>query len=89
MWLPFSFVEKIATGNSVEDIPKHVSVLQLLGDKNEQFEVDTEPIVEAMAPPPNSTPLDIERLTWGTRFALQEWVKWNSSKKLNVNDSKL
>lgn len=88
MWLPFSFVEKLSTGHSVEDIPTHLSILQHIEGKNEKYSVETGPIVEAIAPPPYSTQLDIERLTWGTRFALQQWMKWNQN-KTNANESKL
>lgn len=88
MWLPFSFVEKLSTGHSVEEIPKQLSVLQHVGGKNEQYSVETAPIVEAIAPPPDSSFLDIERLTWGTRFALQQWMKWNQN-KTNEYGSKL
>ncbi len=89
MWLPFPFVEKISTGNSVEEIPKHISVLQRIGEKNEVFAVETKPIMDAIAPPSNATELDIERLTWGTRFALQQWIKWNVNNKASVNNAKL
>ena len=87
MWLPYPFVKKISTGYSVEDIPEYLSVLQNVDGKNEKYCVDTGPIVEAIAPPINSTQLDIERLTWGTRFALQQWIKWNKDK--NAKESKL
>jgi hypothetical protein len=87
MWLPYPFVEKLSTGNSVEDLPKYLSILQNVNGKNENYSVDTGPIVEAIAPPIDSTQLDIERLTWGTRFALQQWMKWNVNKK--PNESKL
>lgn len=87
MWLPSPFVEKLSTGNSVEDIPEHLAVIQHIEGKYHQFTVETGPIVKAIAPPPESTLLDIERLTWGTRFALQQWVKCNVNNKMN--ESKL
>lgn len=89
MWLPHSFVQKLSTGKSVEEVPDHLSVLQNVEGKHEMFEIETAPIVQAIAPPLDSTELDIERLTWGTRFALQQWVKWNTIEKTNGNDSKL
>ena len=89
MWLPFPFVEKLTTGNSVEDIPTHMSILQHVGGQKEEFDVETKPIMEAIAPPSDASELDIERLTWGTRFALQQWAKWNANNKLSTNNSKL
>lgn len=78
MWLPASFVEKLSTGNSVEEIPQYLSVVQQTeeGKKNE-VQIEAEPILQMIGPPPNSSQLDMERLSWGTRFALQQWTKWD------------
>lgn len=89
MWLPFPFVEKLSTGNSSQEIPTKISVIQHVEGKLEYFQIDTDPIVKAVAPPADSTQIDIDRLTWGTRFALQQWTKWSIKNKLNTSDSKL
>ena len=89
MWLPFPFVEKLTTGKASERIPEELSVVQAVEGKQVSFKMATDPIVKAIAPPAESTAIDIDRLTWGTRFALQQWMKWNLEKKSNTNDSKL
>ena len=77
MWLPIPLVEKIATGISGEEAREHVSVfLRNTDGIPEEVEIETRPIIEQAAPPPGATVMEVERLTWGTRFALQRWVKW-------------
>ena len=52
----------------------------------EDVEIPTATIVENLALPENATATDVERFSWGTRFALQQWTRWIS---LNNSDSKL
>ena len=77
LWLPYAFVEKLSTGNTVEEMPEFLSVLQESDGTMSQVQVEAAPIVDMIAPPPNTPQLEIERLSWGTRFALQQWVKWS------------
>lgn len=83
MWLPGAFVEKLSTGRStVEPVPDFLTILQQSVDQNgqtttEEVNIEAGPILQAVAPPPDSSPMDIDRLTWGTRFALQQWTKWD------------
>ena len=76
MWLPTSFVEKLSTGHSsVGIVPEHLTILQHTVDDNgdkgtQEVQIESEPILKAVAPPPDSTQMDIDRLSWGTRFAL-------------------
>lgn len=86
IWLPPAFVERMSQGSSVEDLPKHLSVIHQVDGQSQVMLVDAEPLAEAISPPPNSTEFDLERLTWGTRFALRRWIHWikedNTTSKL-------
>lgn len=77
LWLPYAFVEKLSTGHTIEEIPEFLSILQESGGEIQRVQIETAPIVDMIAPPANTPVLEIERLSWGTRFALSEWVKWN------------
>jgi len=87
MWLPFSLVEKISTGRTGYELPHVVYMTKQESEKPaEDVEIPTATIVENLALPENATATDVERFSWGTRFALQQWTRWIS---LNNSDSKL
>ena len=84
IWLPQPLVEKITTGVSSEKLPNNVCLFRMdLNGQLEETEIDTDPIVNKLAPPANSSLMDIERVTWGTKFALKQWIKWNEEMKSN------
>lgn len=88
MWLPFSLVEKISTGHTNDKLPSNLYLMkQGLEEPAEEVEIPTAGIIENLSLPENATPVDMERFSWGTRFALLQWVKW--IKNLKSSDSKL
>lgn len=82
------FIEKISTGQAVEEIPTHLSLIQQIDGGTQEIPFETAPVLSAIAPPPDATAIEIDRITWGTRFALQQWLKWIKSDTLN-NSAKL
>lgn len=88
MWLPLSLVEKISTGHTNNELPRNLHLMkQGLEEPAEVVEIPTTGIIQNLGLPENASPVDMERFSWGTRFALQQWVKWTVS--LKTSDSKL
>lgn len=79
------FVEKISTGNASVDIPTTLSLIQQIDGSAVEVPFETGPVMNALAPPPNATAFEIDRLTWGTRFALRQWVEWMRSTNPSSN----